>query len=500
MKNTALCLFFLCAYALFAGGKTEKPVVHNNTWTLCITDADVSDLPPSRAAVASVALQTITRSLAAVDRRIRLSDEEAYYRNAVWRAAEKEAAKKIADKQSQRDNLVYRGYKQWKYDQEIKKIDEELATLRGDLQRIKADTPIIEREPVFTLTSENLAYTFPLPPEPDKEYYFCTEKKIDGFLVSRITEFHGRVVLEVRLYSLFARSYTYEDSAIFSTEDLEIALLELGDRIIEHVSQSPPSGIIVRAEPEDAIIAVNRRFEGRGESDLVERNPGPVTVEVFADNHISYSGEVELAPEELAEFSVRLPPLPLAGITVNTAEPAFLYRGALFLGAAPLSLSAPRDQWMLLMAETPDKKTASTAFIVNDGAITIKPVVPPKDGAVDKARRGFYGAWGRFWIALPLALVINGMYSSYLSAYNTHSAITEEDYNRAMTFQYATIGAGVAAGLFGVEFAVRLIYYVYVSSKERSPLVPPAPTIVEAPVTPLATEPDTPPEAAVAEN
>jgi hypothetical protein len=468
----AVCLFFLWGYALFAEGKAEKPSVYHDTWTLCITEADVSALSPSRAAVGSVALQTIARNLAAVDRRTRLSEEEMYYRNAVWLTAEKEAAKKIAEKQKQRDNLIYQGNKEWKYQQELKKIDKELADLREALLKVKADTPVIKREPLFKLTAENLANTFPASPKANEEYYFCQKKQIDGFLTSRISELHGRVVLEVKLYSLFARSYTYEDGVIFSTEDLENALFELSERIIENASQSPPAGIIVTAEPENAMITVNDRFAGRGESELIERNAGPVSVEVFADNHAAYSDTIDLAPEMLTELSVRLPPLPVAGVSIDTTEPASLYQGALFIGAAPFALSAPRDHRMSLMAETPDKKSTSTVFTVSDNAILMKPVAPPQQDAVDKARRGFYGAWGRFWIALPLALVLNGMYSSYVSAYNAPAAVprTSDEYKTAQNFQYATTGAAIASIGFGIEFAVRLIYYVAISNKERTPL------------------------------
>jgi hypothetical protein len=238
------------------------------------------------------------------------------------------------------------------------------------------------------------------------------------------------------------------------------------------------------------MITVNDRFAGRGESELVVRNAGPVSVEVFADGYRSHADEIELAPEVLTELSVRLPPLPIAGITVSSTEPAALYRGALYVGETPFSLSAPRDNWLSLLAETPDKKSSSTAFIVNDGAILMKPLEPPQQGAVDRARRGFYGAWGRFWIALPLALVVNGMYSSYVSAYNSSLGMrTDEEFNTAKTFQYASGIAIGAAVVFGVEFAARLVYYVVVSNKERTPLAakPEVPMTAE-----MASEPEVP--------
>jgi hypothetical protein len=476
-KATIVCLFFLCAGTLFAGGKTEEPPVYNDTWTLCITEVVTAHLAPAKAAAGTLAMQTIARSLAGVDRRVRLSAEETYYRNQVWFAARKEAAKKIADKQKQRDELLYQGNKAWKYRKEIKKIDAELAKLREEAAKADAEVPLIENMPRFALTADNLAYKFPVPPKPGKEYSFCTQQKVDGFLSSELTEFHERLVLDVKFYSLFARAYTYEDTVIFSTENIDDALVELGDRIIEHISQAPPAGLLVTAEPDDALITVNGRFAGRGESEFIERNAGPAAVEVFADNHESYSETVDLPPQELTELSVRLPALPIAGITITTEEPAVLYRGALYIGETPFFLSAPLDTRIPLMAETRDQKSTSTAVLIDrsTGTITMKPVKPPKEGAVDKARRGFYSAWGRFWIALPIALVVNGMYSSYVSAYNLPMGNrTEEDYNTAKTYQYAAGGSGILAMGFGVEFVIRLLYYVYVSNKERSPLAPPA--------------------------
>ena len=199
--------------------------MYNDTWTLCVTETETAGLPSSRAAAGSITQMSIARSLAAVDRRVRLSAEETYYRNQVWFAARKEAAKKIADKQNQRDALLYQGNKAWKYQKEIKKIDAELIELREALAKVEADAPLIEKAPRFALTADNLAYRFPSPPAPGKEYSFCKQQNVDGFLASRLTEFHERLVLDVKLYSLFARSYTFEDTVIFSIENIEDALL-----------------------------------------------------------------------------------------------------------------------------------------------------------------------------------------------------------------------------------------------------------------------------------
>ena len=169
---------------------------------------------------------------------------------------------------------------------------------------------------------------------------------------------------------------------------------------------------------------------------------------------------------------MRLPPLPLANLAVvtETEEGAAVYRGARYIGQTPLALETPRDRWVQLMAEGGENRTASTALIAGDEPITFKLMPPIEDGAVDKARRGFYGAWGRFWIAVPLYLVINSMSGNYSSALNSALYPTKKDTERADYYRIAAIGAGVAAIGFGAEFVGRLVYYVIMSNRDRTPL------------------------------
>ena len=118
-------VFLLAGIAppLFARAKKETPTIHNNTWTIAVTAIETPGLPPSYIAVRDVAGQALVAALTRVNRRIRLSPEEEYYRNMVWQTAEKTAAKKISDKQNQRAALVYQGLKNWRYRRDIKRID-----------------------------------------------------------------------------------------------------------------------------------------------------------------------------------------------------------------------------------------------------------------------------------------------------------------------------------------------------------------------------------------
>jgi hypothetical protein len=102
--------------------------------------------------------------------------------------------------------------------------------------------------------------------------------------------------------------------------------------------------------------------------------------------------------------------------------------------------------------------------------ITLKPrLLPgPNDRPVEVRRRKFYGAYGRFWIALPAAFIINGVSQSYINSYNTSGG--PELYGKARTAYYVSIGAWVVAGVCLVESLIRLGVYVHTASEESIPL------------------------------
>jgi hypothetical protein len=335
----------------------------------------------------------------------------------------------------------------------------------------EANIPVIEQKPAFKISGGNNTGTFPVPPESGKEQSFCQGQGSDAFMSGRIIEYHGRLYLSLKVYSLYSRSWTFEDAVIFSMEDLTSAVEELSSRLVAAIEGTPPSAVVITARQENAIISINNEFAGRGKTAILERAPGEVEIIVAADDYVPEKLTVDLASGELSDISINL--TPFSNNTFRLDIPgntdSLVYQGALYIGKTPIILTAPRNSYEYITIETPTGDVGST--IVPQGMrgdlinIPMKVGPPPKEGRVDKARRGFYGAWGRFWIALPLMLMTNGVANTMIDSFNRNQDPTMDQYDTALAYQYVSYGiTGVTVG-FAAESVIRIFTYLYGSSK-----------------------------------
>jgi hypothetical protein len=452
-------------------GKTETPEEGpplNAEWVFCITAFDVSALPTAQRIVGDVLVRSLATSLETVDHRIRVSQEFSYYEDVAWSASRSDAGKKLAAKRAERDLLLFRGNAEWKYRRELKTVDEAIVTLEEELKKAEALEPHITERPAFRFTEGNIAGNFPAPPAAGGEYRFCTAQRADAFLAGVVTEFRGRIYLSLRMYVLYTRGYEYQDSIIFSSEDINGAVEELTGRLVAAVSGTPPAVVSIKAQPDNAVILLKESFAGRGETGIIEHPPGPVEVEVFAEDHETVSLPLELYSGELAELYINLEPLSMAAFDVRVPEypGASVYRGALYLGEAPLILNVPRDRYEYVQVETPGGETASIVFRGADEGVDLRPLRPydPEEKRTNRARRRFYGAYGRLWIILPAAFVLYGMSASQSDAYELNP--TAEQYDNARRYRYVSIGTIIAAGVIAAESIFRIIWYVHTSGED----------------------------------
>ncbi|MDR2029597.1 MAG: hypothetical protein LBP93_08690, partial [Treponema sp.] len=302
-------LFLVFSSPLYPRGKTEtteEKQALNSEWVLCVTAFDVSGLSPSQRIMGDVLVRNLVNSLGTVDRRIRVSREYAYYEDTAWFKARSEAVKQLAAKRKERDLLLYQGNAEWKYQKELKALDEKIKPLEEEVKKAETDEPLITAEPDFRFTAANISGTFPAPPQPGGEYRFCSTQQADAFLTGAVSEFHGRIFLSLKMYVVYTRAYEYEDSVIFSSEDINGAVEELAGHLVAAVSGAPPAAIAVTAKPDNAVVLLKESFAGRGETGIIEHPPGPVEVEVFADEHEAVSVPLDLHSGELAELYINL--------------------------------------------------------------------------------------------------------------------------------------------------------------------------------------------------
>lgn len=464
---------FLPGGAAFSLGKAEKtPEKINPTWTLCVTKFDVSALPPARAATGDVIARQLTSHFDGLKFKMRPVNEYDYYWQAAWLRNQTDSAKKIAAKQAERDKVIYSGEAGWKIRMMQRRLDGEIKTLRSDFDNAALVSPNISWEPSFTVTEENRTGNFPTAPAAGAEFDLCSRQKTDGLLLAKVSEYHGRILVELRMWSLWARKITYEDRELFSIEDIDIALDEFSTRLINSIGGMEPATILVRAEPPGAVIIIDEHHAGRGKSDVTERTPGPVDITVYAEDHVTATEKIDLAEGEQVEADFKLKPLPQGQVNIDVSgeESATLYSGALFIGEVPKSLRGQIDRYKHISIETPSGKVAQSLFRIENppSHITLKPKIPPLEGRTEKARKGFYGAVGRLWVVGSMAFLSAGYSNLTVDAFNMSNNKTQKHFDEQALMYNISMGFMIATGVAALEVVVRLIIYIYQGNREGS--------------------------------
>jgi TolB-like protein len=471
-----LFLFLVSGTLVFAAGKAEEPEIktQNDEWLLCVTKFEVNSLPPERHVIADVITRAVIEKLNGINYRTRVSEEYAYYEQTAWARAHSGAARALAAKLEERASLVFRGDPGWIYRRNLEKIDADIEKLRLELEEMENNIPLINSEPVFGLVSDNKNLTFPASPVSGNEYRFCAGRNADGLLNGSVAEFHGRLVISLKLYTIHTRSFVWEDSIIFSQNDLDSALDEITGKLLAVLSGNQSSAITITPQPQDALVLVNRSFTGRSGAEPLEYPPGRVTVSASAPGHESLTLETELLPGEHTNVEISLRPIQYMNLEISGESGARVYNGALYVGEAPLTLRLPVNTGEFIEIVSSDSSRGTAIFQTPDMAeasrsLDLRLNIPPASGYVDRSRRAFYWAWGGTWLAGIVAWVT---YQTYLSASNSFSYYNLYDGSYNMNFSSSNsrmfnISMGALA-VFGAALVLDVILigrYIYNANK-----------------------------------
>ncbi|GHV76600.1 hypothetical protein AGMMS49942_14210 [Spirochaetia bacterium] len=473
---TIFALLLAFSAPVFGKGKAQEEEKDplNPQWVLCISALDVSSLPLPQRVVGDILVRSLAKSLTDVDHRVRVSEEEMYYKNLAFFIALEDAGKKLAAKRTDRDLLVYKGYSAWQYKIELKAANAAIKTMEEEYQKAEEAVMKVSAEPAFLLTEENSAGTFPAPPAGGGEYRYCVKNKADAFVTGVVTEFHGRLVLTIRMYTLYTRSFAYEDSFVFSTDDISLLEEELAGYLVAAISGASPAALSVKTQPDSAVIQVKGNYAGQGDTGIQEHAPGPMEVTAFAAGYDSASVEVDLVAGELTELQFKLHPVPEVGFDINFPHgKTSVYQGALYIGDAPVTIRSPQNQFEYIHGETP--RRATTALIFRAGQtgneVTLPEAIPrgkdPKP--LGTARSRFYGGWTAFWITLPVAFILTGVANTYKYAYQYWG-----DPEVGKTYDIlnnVSIGVWVGFGLTAGYSIFRMAWYGHTATKSVPKMV-----------------------------
>jgi hypothetical protein len=474
-----LLLLFPLTHALFAKGSGEETEVQKEEWILCISQFDGSSLPENKATVSNMVMRKLTESLSAINYRTRVSPEYAYYERIAWEKDRLNAAKALADKQSERSLIVYKGDADWKYRRDMKKTDAEIEELRIALMEVEKNVPIVDREPVFAITADNLELKFPDAPKKGGEYKFCIDGKADAVLTGSIIDFYGRFLVTVKLYTIYTQSFAWEDSIVFSPDDIDEAMEEITRRLVIVLSGNKPAIIALKTNPEDALVLINNSFSGRGESSMLEYPPGKVTITATAPDHESLTFDTELFPGELSLFGINLKPIEYGNVDI-TGDIGSLYQGALYAGETPLSLRLPMNKMEYLELESPDNAKGTFVFQTPEYAefnqsLFLPSSVPLEKGKVDKVRRMYYWAWGGTWITgiaawLTYQYFLNSN-SAVAHSYNTTGENDDRFFDNNRRMYNISRGALITVGSALILDIIFMSKYLYTANKGSMPVM-----------------------------
>jgi hypothetical protein len=479
----------LGAAPAFSAPKQEEAVEpQNGEWVFYVTAFDVSALPASHRIIGEVLQSSLVRHLNSVKHRIRLSPEYAFYEGSAWSKVRSEAGRRIAQKREERDNLLFRGYPEWQYQRSLKAINTELEKLEEEYRKADAEIPLIVERPGFVLSGENEGGLFPVPPPQGTEYRYCVTNNADAFLTGRISEFHGRLYIDIGVYARYARSYIYEDSILFSSDDLPAAVDEIGSRLAAALEGTPPASMIVRVQPPEAAITINGILAGRGDTGVLEYSPGETEITVSAENYETQTLKVDIALGELTEISFNLNPLSSSALDIDIYgsvsgglfRPRIplelsgnsIYRGALYQGEAPMAVDINRHGFEYITVEAPGDQAGGVVVfggeVPSSAKLIINTYAVPHGEPLNRARRSFYNAYGALWIALPIAFVVTGVANSIIDAYNMGSNPVIEE--QAVNAYYIAGAVWIVTGGIIADSLFGMVRYTYTSSKNEPKL------------------------------
>ena len=479
-----LSLFFILALGaqLFAFGMTEETEIktQNDEWILCVTNFDLSSLPAEKTEIAGVITRKTVERLGTISFRDRISEEYAYYEESAWSRSRSAAAKALAAKREERSLLIFRGDPQWKYRQDLARLDAEIEKLVSALEEADSNMPHINRAPVFNLTKENLDFSFPAPPRAGTENRFCADQKADALLAGSVTDFHGRYVVSLRLYTVYTRSFVWEDSIIFSHEDLDSALDEATQRLMIMLSGNRPAVVTVTAQPEEALVLINRSFAGRGESSSLEYPPGRVTITASASGHESISFETDLSSGEYAQININLNPVDYVDVEIDGFPTSgSVYNGALYVGESPLTLRLPVNRMEYIELETPDSQKGTIVYRTQDDSsythsLSLRTAIPVEEGRVDRVRRSYYQAWGATWLTGIAAWIAFYSYTNSNDAvyfqYGQTDMVDPGFVKSNLEMYYVSMGTMIAVGTVAVFGIVQMARYIYTANRGSTPI------------------------------
>ncbi len=444
------------------------------SWTVGVAAFDVSRLGTADRLAGDLVVRTLAKALFAAPRRALPEDERQAYAGFLAGKNMESASKTLAAKRGVRDALLFAGNPEWKYRTLLEKADEDVSAAREAFDASVREMPRVAAERPLAAAKENKDGAFFEAPAAGSERSFCLKRSYDALLLGRVEPFYGRLYVALRLYSPYLDVDLYADSVAFSPMERDAALSELSLRLVSAASGSPPATLSVAVEPEDAGVHVDGVLMGEGSVGPLERVPGSALVSADREGYERFERRVEIPAGERTSVSISLPRAASRRVSVGLVDgegkpvDGSIRLDGLYAGISPLELEIPVDRSSFVQGDADKRRSGAAVLAEGSGdavSLVLAPALPKDATPVEDSRRAFYGAFGRFSLAMPLAFIVSGMATSYATTavYEDSTVLS----GRSAAFQTAGAVLWTVAGAFLAESAYRLVRYLR-SSDSRS--------------------------------
>ncbi len=461
--------FLWPSVALFASGESESPeqdLPSGADWTvgLCSFSAPGFD-SSGRLALALTALE-LGRELVKMGVHTASTTEVEKLVESATLASRESAEKDVIAKRNARDLILFQGLSKQKQAQARDSADEKIIEALKLLEASSVEKPVANKRRIVLAKENQNDALFP-PPETGKEEAFCVDKNLDAIITGWARPYYERTLLSVSLFSLADGGNLYTGEIIFSPEDRQRSISSLAESVARAALGEVPAALAVISAGAD--IVVDGSYRGRGVIGPLERPAGPVRVDLSAPGYANRQFDLELDSGKLSTIAItleelRYSELELVPLTIDGLpdQESIIRKGVEYIGTGPSTVKVAEDASAYFSAETADK-IAEIVVSAGAGSLAFSLNRSSDDGKeLERARKAFYGAFGRFSIMLPIAFLVSGFAKGYKDRVVFGSS--QETALLGARMDFAGNVLWVTAGVFVAEAVYRFTKFINIAT------------------------------------
>jgi len=455
-----------------ADAPLQPPTDDQKTWAVGFSVFTTSDLPVEFEYLAASVPQLLLSDLHELPEHTFSPEERTAYQSSILRTAVTKAQGALDTLVKARDQIVFSQATGSSREQQYASSDAQIADARKRLAYLSSLKPdsvaVAQTKPIVLAVDTSTGRLFPSPDE--RPAVLADAQKLDAVVYGSISYQAGVAYVDVYVYNRALNKVVYHRDYPQSPERLYDWIPFAADELAGELLGRPWGSVSVSVNPSSAAIRVDGNLVGFGSATARYLAPGTHLITVSESGYRDVTRDVDLAPSKTEQVQLVLS-VQNRGHAIIRSTPggADVYIGSIWSGVTPLTVPLPDE---------PEEVRLSLKGYL-DSHFLLSPAGPESvertlvTSAIDfpkiiQARRDeFYTHIGWFLLAVPVPIILNGLFSNEMAvAQNTSefASLTPAAQNQVITsgnvFYYAAWGtAFLAAGLF-VNAMISLVEYI----------------------------------------